>query len=521
MGILERLVKNNEPPVLFIGTGISIRYLKDFPSWEKLLLRLWSKCGFDENSFYREAVNIKTNIQKETADLKEADFIVNIKMASLIQEKFNKLFRDGVIEIDGFTLKDSYRSNIDPFKTEISSYFNNVEYIPGSESEIDSFKKLLLKARSIITTNYDLLIETLMDDEFNVFYRQSDLFLSQIEYGEIYKVHGCATQPNEIVITEEDYDNFNLNSVLISSKLISFLMESPVVFIGYSLTDQNIASILKSFTRSLRADQRPLLKDRIIYVNYKPGQHELDEYQFDSPELGSQLTVIETDNYEEIYAQLEKINQGIPVSQVRQFKERIRELIIDRGRKGSLKSLLLSVNDPDVDPSNDKLVIAIGDNTVIFNIPDRFDYLKDYMKEKPDIGLSVGMKFIASQSRTTRIPIFKFTNDVDFDCCGLRPDEIDRISQRIRALETLDSTLRSIHVLHRIEISNLEEILDRKDHTYKEIDLIAYNINRLPRSDVERYIINLLDKITYGQFKKYGTQISRLILIWDFTYNKK
>ena len=35
--ILDELVKANRVPVLFIGSGISKRYLYGYPSWEELL----------------------------------------------------------------------------------------------------------------------------------------------------------------------------------------------------------------------------------------------------------------------------------------------------------------------------------------------------------------------------------------------------------------------------------------------------------------------------------------------------
>lgn len=37
MNVLERMVKNKRLPVLFIGSGIPKRYLKNFPSWDELL----------------------------------------------------------------------------------------------------------------------------------------------------------------------------------------------------------------------------------------------------------------------------------------------------------------------------------------------------------------------------------------------------------------------------------------------------------------------------------------------------
>ena len=43
MGILDELIKKNEFPIIFIGSGISKRYLKNYPSWLELLEKIWKE----------------------------------------------------------------------------------------------------------------------------------------------------------------------------------------------------------------------------------------------------------------------------------------------------------------------------------------------------------------------------------------------------------------------------------------------------------------------------------------------
>ena len=49
--ILDLLEQNNEFPIIFIGSGISKRYLNGYPSWEELLKSIWEYSGREEN-FY-------------------------------------------------------------------------------------------------------------------------------------------------------------------------------------------------------------------------------------------------------------------------------------------------------------------------------------------------------------------------------------------------------------------------------------------------------------------------------------
>ena len=65
-------------------------------------------------------------------------------------------------------------------------------------------------------------------------------------YGSIYKIHGCITRPDKIIITEEDYQEFEIRYELIRAQLLSFFIHNPIIFIGYSITDKNIKDILKT-----------------------------------------------------------------------------------------------------------------------------------------------------------------------------------------------------------------------------------------------------------------------------------
>ena len=62
---------------------------------------------------------------------------------------------------------------------------------------------------AIITTNYDEMLETIYGEEYSVHIGQNSLLTNVLDgIGEIYKIHGCVTVPESIVITKDDYDNF-------------------------------------------------------------------------------------------------------------------------------------------------------------------------------------------------------------------------------------------------------------------------------------------------------------------------
>ena len=48
---LDNLINENEFPVIFIGSGITQRYFKNAPTWDKLLQKLWKETNQTENYF--------------------------------------------------------------------------------------------------------------------------------------------------------------------------------------------------------------------------------------------------------------------------------------------------------------------------------------------------------------------------------------------------------------------------------------------------------------------------------------
>ena len=68
----------------------------------------------------------------------------------------------------------------------------------------------------------------------------SNYFSKNHEIGEIYKIHGCVTEPETIMITSEDYQMIEEKNKYLAAKLLTIFIEHPIVFIGYSINDEDI-----------------------------------------------------------------------------------------------------------------------------------------------------------------------------------------------------------------------------------------------------------------------------------------
>ena len=74
----------------------------------------------------------------------------------------------------------------------------------------------------------------------------------------VYKIHGTIENIGTLIMTESDYDKCyqELNTNLIGSKIKYLLSNKTVVFIGYSMEDEDFKKIWKFIDNSL-GDLKP------------------------------------------------------------------------------------------------------------------------------------------------------------------------------------------------------------------------------------------------------------------------
>ena len=218
-------------PVLFVGTGISLRYLKNSYTWDGLL----KKIAFDLKGDSEYYLDLKSQYEENGVYNFEklASSIENEFNEALIKERNSSKFKK---INDIFYENMEYGINLSRFKIYISQIFSRLELREEKQDKIIEFKKARKNIGSIITTNYDNLIEHIF--EFNKLIGNNILLSNP--YGSIYKIHGCSTEPEKIIITEKDYQQFDLKYELIRAQLLSLFIHHPIIFIGYSVGDNNI-----------------------------------------------------------------------------------------------------------------------------------------------------------------------------------------------------------------------------------------------------------------------------------------
>lgn len=183
------------------------------------------------------------------------------------------------------------------------------EFIEGSASTENHRILSRLPITTYWTTNYDCLIEkALEDNQKRVAKKFKETHLSNSIYKKdciVYKMHGDVSEPNDAVITKEDYEQYYLKRGLFTSALNGDLITKTFLFIGFSFADPNINYILSRLNN--RIDKKA---SRQHYCFIK------------KPELGQEgvNTQAEFD-----YA---NIKQGLVVNDLKRYN--IKALLIDR-----------------------------------------------------------------------------------------------------------------------------------------------------------------------------------------------
>lgn len=314
--LAEQLSVTDSLPFLFIGSGFSKRYIQT-ESWEDLLSTFaeFGECK-NINQYISEVENGRENLDKVASKLAE-DFSNNWWKHEKFDESRNKYSKEIINKNSSLKLEiANYLKNIN-----ITDKLNKLD--SDLRNEIEEFRKI--KIDGIFTTNYDLLLENLFDD-YCTFINQKNILNSRnYNINEIYKIHGCCTDFNNIVLTEEDYIKFQKDNLYVMAKLLTIFVEHPVIFIGYSLNDKYIRQIITSIADIVGVENLEKLKDKFIFISRSKSEitKSTREIQIDSKYLS--ITDIKLSNYMPIFEVLSSLKRKVPSKLLRYMKEEIYE----------------------------------------------------------------------------------------------------------------------------------------------------------------------------------------------------
>lgn len=249
------------PPIIFAGSGLSQRYI-DTPRWIELLDNLAGMCPYiDYPIEYYEEEYTKPEIATE--------FIEPFRQWAWDDRGTFEYFPENIFESSNG--KEKY------LKYKVAEIFGesspeSIEGLPSEyQEEINALQRVSPSAA--ITTNYDFLLETLFPG-FEKMVGQEIYEQQNKKVGDLFKIHGCASDELSLVLTEGDYVEFEEEKKYISAKLLTYFTEHPVLILGHSASDENIKRILSELDKMVPASRS--LIDNIYLVNYERDKNKLE-----------------------------------------------------------------------------------------------------------------------------------------------------------------------------------------------------------------------------------------------------
>ena len=401
-------------PFLFVGSGISSRYIGG-PSWEDVLKTFSIECGKDYE-YYRSTNN---------NDL--------LRIASNIAEDFHKIWwENSKYKRSRERNKENAINKQSAFKIAISENLKLLQRKSELEKESEEIEMLgNVNIDGVITTNWDSLIEQVFPNFVSYIGQDDIIFNNTYSVGEIFKIHGCISDPNSIVVTHEDYEKFDKRNVYLASKLLAIFVEHPIIFLGYSLRDPNVQQIMRSIIDCLDGKQLEKLRDRLIFIIWDSS---IDSNNFDRSEIivkGFSMPIIRytVKDYIEPFAVLSSVKRQIPLKLLRKMKESVYEI----ASSTEPKSKITVVNMEEIENFDDiEYVVGIGIREKIAEIGIKAinrDYLLDdilFDNNEIDSVQLVEQVLPEIFKRSEHVPIYKYLNKAGIDVLRLEEQCIDK-----------------------------------------------------------------------------------------------
>lgn len=524
----QRIASFQQLPYLFVGTGFSMRY-SHAPSWNELLFNTWRVINPEkkERSYEKLKQRIERKIAIEHPGMTEEEqkYYVNPVLATAIEQEFNeRYYSEEGFDMIVFNEEENnhiINNRYNPFKFLVARQMSHMQLDNGltEYKEVQSLIRNQNKFAGIITTNYDGVLENVFKD-FSVLIGQDSLLLANsLNIFEIYKIHGCCSKPDSIVLTEKDYEDFDKKLKYLSAKLLTIFVEHPIIFIGYGLGDVNIRNIFCEIAECLTAEQLEKIKNNFIFISPTFGKEEA--YNKNTLTWGRHSIMINEfilDNYEIVYQALSKIRSSMPIKLARKLQDMVCRFVYSTEAQNNI--LFGDINSPDIDDEKAAVYFGRADTVrqIGFSYFDIDEILEDILFDNKPYLINSQLidktfKNIRSRSGSTLLPIYKYIRALNYPLNNI-PSNYNIINDYDDPdIRPTSSDMRS-YIKTGTKFNNIRDIeMTYPNHIPKQVANIKKFAKDILTEELGEYLRKYYNTELY---ERYKSLFRKLIALYDY-----
>lgn len=505
--LVEIFRSRSAGPFLFLGSGFSRRYL-GLEDWKGLL----SKFCVTGKPFEYYLSSANGNYPK---------------VAALLAKDFNEYW----------WVAPEYEKNVERFKSkikdetsalriEICNYLATLDQSKAKESAYSEEVKLLanLNVDGVITTNWDMFIEQLFPEYKTYIGQEELLFSNPQEIGEIYKIHGCSINSDSLVLTDSDYESFNQKNTYLAAKLITLFVEHPVVFIGYSISDENISSLLKAISGCIGKDNIEQLRKNLIFVQRLSVGEEpnISDTYLTIEGIQIPLVLVKTNDFVPVYKAIHSTKRKIPARVLRYCKEQLYELV--QSSEPEKKICVVDIDEIETKDDVEFLVgvgVAqrdfVGPSPIGYASISTNDLFEDLLHENKDYDCEQILKLVAPRAckSTPNVPVFMYLNKVGIASKGAYSGsgyQLDKVVFRDIKKLRIDSYKKPYFRNYRH--MNMDQIIDACTPENAAAYIPFLSVEKIDTETLRLFLIDNEEKFDYG-VSSYANNFRKLAVLYD------
>ncbi|MDQ0299663.1 hypothetical protein J2S78_002083 [Salibacterium salarium] len=516
--VFNNIVKSERLPIIFAGSGLSKRYTTNSYDWKELLIKCISNYSDDPLNKYKE---YKEEVEHGMEYKNVNKFSVNERIGSFVERDFNKAYyRKQITEL-------RVKEEDSPLKVYVSQLLNQYGLKEEMEDEINLFKSLKEKMLTVLTTNYDTFFEDV------VFTKHEKIVGQQIfkksEMGTIMKIHGCSSLPNSLVLTSKDYDKFQRKRRILSAKIINLFTENPVIFMGYSISDENIKAILLDIFQCLEDDEEfKKFEERLVIVIFDETVKNplVGTYGMNIEGVEISMTKITLSDFTPLLKEMNKLKRITTLKEIQHIKDLVYDIVEDN--EGEKKKLVNLVEDDEYD--GDEIVVAIGkesemlDSVGITGIQ-ASDLFDDLINDNLESTLRGRYNLLAERQLPNLLrgnnvlPVNKYLKNVDRDNIVLEEKVINM--ERMMPEDFLTNSIRRRGTNYaRCNYESLEEIFNAEIPYNKKFSyLVLRTVFDANVEEIQKFLQNYNEALR--QINNGNTIYRKLVCILDIKKHKE